>query len=201
MEMDQTQRQQFSSRKKRMGGGGGGGVGGQRRKRLDPALQGLMGEANLRYARGDRETAIRMCFEVIRQDPSVPEPFQTLSTIYEESGEQEKSLQLAILAAHLAPQDAEEWARLADMSIELEDPDLAISCYRKGLTWLHLLCRVRKRAQIKLLLLSRQPSTPTWRTCVTTWPDAPSLSGWGMRGRHSGDTGGSWEVPHLRTMY
>ena len=51
-----------------------------------------MGEANLRYARGDRETAVRMCMEVIRQDPSAPEPFQTLSTLYEESGEQEKSL-------------------------------------------------------------------------------------------------------------
>ena len=91
-----------------------------------------MGEANLRYARGDKETAVRMCMEIIRQDPSAPEPFQTLSTLYEEGGEQEKSLQFAILAAHLAPQDAEELARLADMSLEIEDPHLAISCYRKG---------------------------------------------------------------------
>ncbi len=47
-----------------------------------------MGEANLRYARGDRETAIKMCMEIIRQDPAAPEPFQTLSTLYEESGDQ-----------------------------------------------------------------------------------------------------------------
>ena len=47
-----------------------------------------MGEANLRFARGDNETAIRMCMEVIRQDPSAPEPFQTLSNLYEENGEQ-----------------------------------------------------------------------------------------------------------------
>ena len=40
---------------------------GGRRRRLEPALQGLMGEANLRFARGDAETAERMCMEVIRQ--------------------------------------------------------------------------------------------------------------------------------------
>ena len=51
-----------------------------------------MGEANLRFARGDTDTAIRMCMEVIRQEPGVPEPFQTLSTLYEETGNEEKAL-------------------------------------------------------------------------------------------------------------
>ena len=31
------------------------------------SIQGLMGEANLRFVRGDRDTAVRMCMEVIRQ--------------------------------------------------------------------------------------------------------------------------------------
>ena len=31
------------------------------------SMQGLMGEANLRFVRGDRDTAVRMCMEVIRQ--------------------------------------------------------------------------------------------------------------------------------------
>lgn len=92
-----------------------------------------MGEANLRFVRGDRETAIRMCMEVIRQDPTAPEPYQTLSNVYEEGGEQEKSLQFALIAAHLSPQDPEEWARLADMSLEMGDRNQAISCYRKGM--------------------------------------------------------------------
>ncbi len=125
-ELDQTQRQQLGKKRRKVGAG-------VRRKRLDPALQGLMGEANLRYARGDRDMAVRMCMEVIRQDPSAPEPFQTLSTLYEDSGEQDKSLQFAMLAAHLAPQDAEEWARLADMSLELEDLHQAAACYRKAI--------------------------------------------------------------------
>ena len=48
--------------------------------------QGLMGEANLRFVRGDTDTAIRMCMEVIRQDPAVAEPFQTLATLYDGLG-------------------------------------------------------------------------------------------------------------------
>eukprot|EP00095_Tigriopus_kingsejongensis_P008374 maker-scaffold856_size87843-snap-gene-0.23 protein:Tk08374 transcript:maker-scaffold856_size87843-snap-gene-0.23-mRNA-1 annotation:"general transcription factor 3c polypeptide 3" len=126
-EMDQTQRQQLSRKGRKLGSKN------IRRKRLDPALQGLMGEANLRFVRGDKETAIRMCMEVIRQDPTAPEPYQTLSNVYEEGGEQDKALQFALIAAHLAPQDPEEWARLADMSLEMGDRPQAISCYRKAI--------------------------------------------------------------------
>lgn len=35
--------------------------------KLPRALRGLMGEANIRYARGDKEDAILMCMEIIRQ--------------------------------------------------------------------------------------------------------------------------------------
>ena len=54
-----------------------------------------------RFARGDVENAEKMCLEIIRQDPTIPEPFQTLATIYEEAEEIEKSLQFALIAAHL----------------------------------------------------------------------------------------------------
>jgi general transcription factor 3C polypeptide 3 (transcription factor C subunit 4) len=54
-----------------------------------------------RFARGDVENAEKMCLEIIRQDPTVPEPFQTLATLYEEAEEIEKSLQYALIAAHL----------------------------------------------------------------------------------------------------
>ena len=37
-----------------------------------------------------------------------------------------------MLAAHLAPQDPEEWARLADMSLEMDDRQQAAACYKKG---------------------------------------------------------------------
>ena len=71
--------------------------------------------------------------EVIRQDPTAPEPFQTLATLYEEQGELERSLQFGLLAAHLAPQDGEEWARLADMSLEQGEETQAADCYKKAI--------------------------------------------------------------------
>ena len=37
------------------------------RSKLPRALRGLMGEANIRYARGEKDDAILMCMEIIRQ--------------------------------------------------------------------------------------------------------------------------------------
>jgi predicted Zn-dependent protease len=112
-----------------------------------------MGEANLRFVRGDRDTAIRMCMEIIRQDPTAPEPFQTLSNLYEEAGESEKSLQFALIAAHLSqPQDPEEWARLADVALELGDKQQAAACYKKG--WLRSSARSSTANHFSRLFLS-----------------------------------------------
>ena len=88
---------------------------------------------NHSYFAGDIDTAIKMCMEVIRQDPGAPEPFQTLSTLYEESGEFEKSVQFAVIGAHLVPPDSEEWERLANMSLELNDIRQACYCYKKAI--------------------------------------------------------------------
>ncbi|XP_071447733.1 general transcription factor 3C polypeptide 3 [Hetaerina americana] len=104
----------------------------RKRRRMPPALQGLMGEANLRYARGDREMAIKMCLEVIRQAPTAPEPFQTLAGLHEELGEQDKSLQFALIAAHLSPGDSHEWQRLAEMSLEQGDRRQAATCLARA---------------------------------------------------------------------
>lgn len=37
------------------------------RSKLPRALRGLMGEANIRYARGEKDDAVLMCMEIIRQ--------------------------------------------------------------------------------------------------------------------------------------
>lgn len=107
----------------------------RRRKKteLPKHLQGLMGEANLKFARGDHQEAINMCLEVIRLAPQAIIPFQTLGMLYEEMGDLEKSLQLYLIAAHLWPNDPEEWARLAHMSKELNNPRQAIACYNKAI--------------------------------------------------------------------
>lgn len=42
------------------------------RSKLPRALRGLMGEANIRYARGEKDDAILMCMEIIRQGAPGP---------------------------------------------------------------------------------------------------------------------------------
>lgn len=99
--------------------------------RLSPALMGLMGEANLRFARGETETAEKMCHEIIKQVPTASEPYQTLAQIYEH--DKEKNLQLSLIAAHLGPADANEWLRLAALCKERVDYRQEMICYTRAI--------------------------------------------------------------------
>ncbi|XP_028320826.1 general transcription factor 3C polypeptide 3 isoform X2 [Gouania willdenowi] len=103
--------------------------------KLPRALRGLMGEANIRYARGEKEAAILMCMEIIRQAPLAYEPFSTLAMIYEDDEDVDKALQFALIAAHLNPSDCEEWIRLAEMSLEQDNIRQAIICYTKAIRY------------------------------------------------------------------
>uniref|UniRef100_A0A4W6ESG6 General transcription factor IIIC, polypeptide 3 n=1 Tax=Lates calcarifer TaxID=8187 RepID=A0A4W6ESG6_LATCA len=105
------------------------------RSKLPRALRGLMGEANIRYARGEKEDAILMCMEIIRQAPLAYEPFSTLAMIYEDDEDMDKALQFSLIAAHLNPSDCEEWIRLAEMSLEQDNIRQAIVCYTKAIKY------------------------------------------------------------------
>ncbi|XP_076017992.1 general transcription factor 3C polypeptide 3 [Genypterus blacodes] len=105
------------------------------RSKLPRALRGLMGEANIRYARGDKEDAILMCMEIIRQAPLAYEPFSTLAMIYEDNEDLDKALQFGLIAAHLNPSDCEEWIRLAEMSLEQDNIPQAVVCYSKAIKY------------------------------------------------------------------
>jgi len=43
----------------------------KKRRILPPVLQGLMGEANLRFAKGEVDLAAQICMEIIRQVLSI----------------------------------------------------------------------------------------------------------------------------------
>ncbi|KAL6255748.1 hypothetical protein P5V15_012992 [Pogonomyrmex californicus] len=70
--------------------------------------------------------------QFVMQVPSAPEPFQTLAMIYE-NDQPEKSLQFALIAAHLSPKDADQWVRLATLSLESSNIKQAITCYSKAI--------------------------------------------------------------------
>ncbi|KAJ6650016.1 General transcription factor 3C polypeptide 3 [Pseudolycoriella hygida] len=102
----------------------------RRRCMLPPALQGLMGEANLCYVRGQTDLAEKLCFEIIRQVPLSHEPFLTLAQIHENNPE--KYMQFSLIAAHLNPSDMDQWIRIANLAIEQGNVKQAINCYAKA---------------------------------------------------------------------
>lgn len=99
--------------------------------RLPPTLQALMGEANLRFARGDVEYAVKICHEIIAQIPTASEPYKTLAQIYE--NDYEKNWQFSLLAAHLGPADSDEWLRLAAVSKRMAKIRQEMLCYTQAI--------------------------------------------------------------------
>ncbi|XP_067129558.1 general transcription factor 3C polypeptide 3 [Centruroides vittatus] len=107
----------------------------RRRKKLPKDLEGLMGAANLAYARGFHDDAIKMCMEIIKFEPSAPEPFQTLSMLYEDMGDMEKSFQFSLIGAYLNPSDSDEWNKLAEMALEQGKIKDAITYYSHAIKY------------------------------------------------------------------
>lgn len=128
------------SRKKRGGGG--------KRSKLDRHSQSLIGSANLAFARGNTEDAIKMCLEVVRENPKAHEvkfintildlifisvqPYSTLGDFYEELNDFGKAFQYHMIAAFLCPNDFEGWIKVAEMASEQNDPKSALLCYNKA---------------------------------------------------------------------
>ena len=106
-------------------------LGTRRPRKLKSAVAGLMGEANIQYASGNFNEAIKMSMEVIRNAPDSPDPFQLLAIIYEESGQFEKSVQYGLVAAFLTRTNIEEWMTVANKAINLKNYKLAHMCYEK----------------------------------------------------------------------
>ncbi|XP_067626314.1 general transcription factor 3C polypeptide 3 [Eurosta solidaginis] len=111
---------------------GGGGSTTRRRTVLNAALQGLMGEANLSFARGQIDIAEKICLEIVRQNPLAAEPFFTLAEIYE-SRDTEKHLYFLTIAAHLDPHDRDQWIRIADLHISRGNAQRARVFYTKAI--------------------------------------------------------------------
>lgn len=100
------------------------------KRSLPPALQGLMGQANLCFARGDVAMAEKLCLEIIRQEPMAAEPFLTMSQIYENSDE-EKYHQLLLIAAHVNS-TVFQWTQVAEVFLEKGNLRQASLCYAKA---------------------------------------------------------------------
>jgi tetratricopeptide (TPR) repeat protein len=91
-----------------------------------------MGEANLAYARGDTNKAIDTCLEVIKYAPRASEPFQLLSLLYSEIGQNDKALRVGLIAAQLN-KDPDEWVELIQQALIEGDTELILFCYNNAI--------------------------------------------------------------------
>ena len=100
------------------------------KRSLPPALQGLMGQANLCYARGDAAMAEKLCLEIIRQEPNAAEPYLTMAQIYENT-DVEKYEELLLIAAHVNS-TVFQWTQCAEIFLERGNLKQASLCYAKA---------------------------------------------------------------------
>ncbi|CAL8094799.1 unnamed protein product [Orchesella dallaii] len=106
----------------------------RKRRKMPPTIKNLMGEAHVRFARGDLSGAETICMEVIKEQPTYKDPFHTLAMIYENQGNRQKSLQFYLICALLDPKRFDDWPRLAEMSVEEDNTQQAIMCLNKAVS-------------------------------------------------------------------
>lgn len=100
---------------------------------LSPQVQALLADANLAYVENRLREAIPKLEEVIRIEPNVMAAWNTLGLIYDELGEEEKSIQCRIIGAHLQSGASQEWKSLAYRSIKQTLYRQAIYCFQQAL--------------------------------------------------------------------
>ncbi|KAJ8601213.1 hypothetical protein CTAYLR_003281 [Chrysophaeum taylorii] len=91
-------------------------------RKVPVEVERLIGEAHVDLISGHEDRAIQVLGEVVRRAPDLPEAYSTLSEVFEARGgppDLERAQQLSLVAAHLAPQDAAAWRRVAMLSLEL----------------------------------------------------------------------------------
>ncbi|EST09947.1 Tetratricopeptide repeat [Kalmanozyma brasiliensis GHG001] len=100
---------------------------------LSPEVQALLADANMAYVEHRLYDAIPKLEEVIRIEPNVKTAWKTLGLIYEELGEEEKSIQCRIIGTHLESGASGEWKRLAYRSIAQMLYRQAIYCFQQAI--------------------------------------------------------------------
>ncbi|ORY02982.1 hypothetical protein K493DRAFT_297630 [Basidiobolus meristosporus CBS 931.73] len=101
---------------------------------LTPEIQRMLGEANLLYVEKKYTEAISTLQEIIRLSPNVHKAWFTLGMIQEELGNEDKALQLYLVAAHLTLKDGALWKRLGLMSKKQGAIQQAIYCFSRAIS-------------------------------------------------------------------
>ncbi|CAF1216027.1 unnamed protein product [Rotaria magnacalcarata] len=98
------------------------------KSRLNQECQALMGEANMAYAHGDIQKAIRICQELITKVPNAAEPYLTIARIYEDQNDHNKAFEMSFVAAH-CQRSKDSWLRMLDECQQRKADDLITTCF------------------------------------------------------------------------
>ncbi|KAF4527030.1 hypothetical protein B566_EDAN001578 [Ephemera danica] len=104
------------------------------RRVLPPVLSNLLGQANLKYAQNEKDVAVQICEEIIRQVPQAPGPYKLLALVHRDRENIALAHHYSLIAAHLSPQSCEDWVQLAETSLELGEKDQALTCLAQAIS-------------------------------------------------------------------
>uniref|UniRef100_A0A914CE15 Uncharacterized protein n=1 Tax=Acrobeloides nanus TaxID=290746 RepID=A0A914CE15_9BILA len=107
------------------------------RRHTNPALEGAIGQANAIAAEGDKEVALQMMREVIRQEPRNPDVYKHIAQIYEDMEDEvsmTKAFEYRLLGAHLYSRTSSiEWNDVGDLALRLNRLEEAAACFGKAI--------------------------------------------------------------------
>ncbi|KAL5703983.1 hypothetical protein ACHQM5_022467 [Ranunculus cassubicifolius] len=143
------------------------------KNKLSPEISRKLGEANLYYAKRQYEEAILVLKEVVMLAPNLSETYHTLGLVYEEIGDEKKSMNFYMLAAHLAPKDHPSlWKRLYALSIKQQNIGQAIYCLSKAIKTDPEDTNLRfNRATLYVELGEYQKAADTYHEIVELYPE------------------------------
>eukprot|EP00963_Diacronema_lutheri_P010719 scaffold1141_cov333-Pavlova_lutheri.AAC.47 len=116
--MGKKERKRFKKRRKR-------------RIEIPEEITKKLGEANMMYALEDYTGAVDVLKEVVRIAPDIPDSYHTFGLVSEAMGDQRRALNFYMIAAHLTPNDREQWNRVASMAQDMGNLRQAIYCLSK----------------------------------------------------------------------
>lgn len=90
-----------------------------KRREEDDELQGLLSAAQLEYANGNADVALKLLEEIIKERGDVKEAYQLLSTIHDERGDEKAALVARVAAAHITASNANDWLEILSQLEEL----------------------------------------------------------------------------------
>lgn len=105
-------------------------------KAASKPVEDLLKSLNAAFLTKNHEESIQICYELIRLNPNLPDPFNVLHMIYEETGEPKKAVDCLFIKTQLERSHKSEawsvWQDLAERYFALEEFRSAAYCFKRA---------------------------------------------------------------------